>query len=439
MLTSKQCWQPIDGPDDERLHRNICYGGGGGSGTGNPPDYSQYISAMTAAGNTGLSRASDLYSWAQQQGLDLKALGQRIGGAAETAATGQQGTSDKMMADWQTGYDPLYASQRADATRMGANLPQTEESYAGKFGADTAQGIDQQLAAEQRKQQSMGISPGVASTALDTQARIGRAAATTAAAEQGRLQARTEARNVTGQAIQTGQFIPGVAGQQAGLATANRGQAASVPMTAASTSAGLYSPSLGYYSAAQPYMKAWGDTMATSYNQNLAASQQRSEQDDGGFMSTILPLAGGIAGSFFGPMGSAVGSSIGKAAGSAITQKTGGKVPANGGRRIPRYAQGGAIDTGPPTGGDGNYIPPEASPSGGQNVDDVHAMVSAGEFVIPERTVDWYGEKFFQNLITKADGEAQQQTVAAPEEAPPEQQGAINMMPPQFRSEGARA
>ena len=82
------------------------------------------------------------------------------------------------------------------------------------------------------------------------------------------------------------------------------------------------------------------------------------------------------------------------------------------------------------------------SPSGGDEVDDVPAMVSEGEFVIPERTVDWFGEKYFQNLIAKSDKDREKQTVAAPEEVgmderPPEQ--ALDMQQaPMFRSEGAR-
>jgi hypothetical protein len=114
----------------------------------------------------------------------------------------------------------------------------------------------------------------------------------------------------------------------------------------------------------------------------------------------------------------------------------GGKIPPMG-RRVPRgYAQGGAIDT-----GEDNYVDPSMSPSGGEEVDDVQAMVSAGEFVIPERTVDWFGEKYFQNLIMKSDKDRETQTVAAPEEGPmPEdqpQQGFATEAP-MFRSEGAR-
>ena len=113
------------------------------------------------------------------------------------------------------------------------------------------------------------------------------------------------------------------------------------------------------------------------------------------------------------------------------------------GRRVPRgYASGGAIDTGMPhMANGGNYIPEETSPSGGQNVDDVPAMVSAGEFVLPERTVDWYGEKYFQNLIAKSDKDREKQTVAAPDEVNMDDRSheqAIQMHAPTFRSEGAR-
>jgi hypothetical protein len=435
-------WQPIDGPDDYRLHRNICHGGGGGQTVGSPPDYTNYIADMTATGHTLQGYGADLYSWAKQQGLDLSSLAKTVSGAAGTAATGQQGVSDTTMQNWQGQSTPLYQAQADDASRMIKNLPQTEESYAGKYGADAATGIDQQLQAEQRKQTSMGISPGVASTALDTQARIGRAAATTAAAEQGRMQARTEARNVTTNALQTEQGEAGVGGQQAGLATANRTQQVQAPETAVTTTAGAYAPSMGYYNSAEPYMQQWGNTMSNSYNQELQAQKLNSENSDGGFMSTILPLAGGIAGSFFGPMGAAVGSSLGKAAGTAVGSAQGGKIPP-GGRRVPRYAQGGAIDTAPPPMGSddpGHFVDPSMSPSGGQNTDDVHAMVQAGEFVVPERTVDWYGEKFFQNLIMKADTDQQKNSPAQPEEHPMDgqQMAAMDTSPPMFRSEGAR-
>jgi hypothetical protein len=51
---------------------------------------------------------------------------------------------------------------------------------------------------------------------------------------------------------------------------------------------------------------------------------------------------------------------------------------------------------------EGGAIPMSASPSQGQNTDDVKAMLNAGEFIMPKDVTSWYGEKFFQDLIAKA-------------------------------------
>jgi hypothetical protein len=60
---------------------------------------------------------------------------------------------------------------------------------------------------------------------------------------------------------------------------------------------------------------------------------------------------------------------------------------------------------------EGGAIPFSKSPSHGRVTDDVparinqtgeHARLNAGEFVMPRHTVNWLGEKFFQNLIEKS-------------------------------------
>ena len=55
----------------------------------------------------------------------------------------------------------------------------------------------------------------------------------------------------------------------------------------------------------------------------------------------------------------------------------------------------------------GGQVPAAASPSGGQQVDDVSAQgpgqspmhLNANEFVIPQDVALWKGQEFFQNLI----------------------------------------
>jgi hypothetical protein len=90
---------------------------------------------------------------------------------------------------------------------------------------------------------------------------------------------------------------------------------------------------------------------------------------------------------------SGIGSVLGAAAGLGMTAMglPGGSV---GGAAISKLfsAEGGAI-------------PMSTSPTQGQAVDDVPAQLTAGEFVIPREVTSWYGEKFFQNLIQKAQNE----------------------------------
>ena len=69
---------------------------------------------------------------------------------------------------------------------------------------------------------------------------------------------------------------------------------------------------------------------------------------------------------------------------------------------------------------EGGAIPMSVSPSSGQTTDDVKAMLNAGEFIVPKDVTSWYGEKFFQNLIQKAQnekGKAQAKPAIGP--APP--------------------
>jgi hypothetical protein len=190
------------------------------------------------------------------------------------------------------------------------------------------------------------------------------------------------------------------------------------------------------YGTSADVMKEW----KAGTDAQFAASMANEGEEDN-TASDIMGLVGGVGGTvagayFGGPSGAMaggqLGSQLGSKAGKAVAA-TGGKIPPMG-RRIPRgYAEGGAIDTSSP-----NMVTPEMSPSGGEEVDDVPAMVSEGEFVIPERTVDWFGEKYFQNLIMKSDRDRETQTVAAPEEGPPMEQQGVDTSAPMFRSEGAR-
>lgn len=61
------------------------------------------------------------------------------------------------------------------------------------------------------------------------------------------------------------------------------------------------------------------------------------------------------------------------------------------------FAQGGGIDI-----QNGGQVPQDASPSQGQQTDDIQANVNANEFVIPKDVALWKGQEFFQKLISSA-------------------------------------
>lgn len=409
-------------PDCPVRNPNVCFGGDGG-GAPTPPDYSQYIKAMTDAGNTGLSRASDLYSWAQGQGQALQTTANAAGQQAGTLASATTGTDPRLEAQWESTYGPLYQAQAADASRMQAELPKTEEEYAGKYAADQATALDQAKATQQRTLQGYGLTrPGVASQALDMASANQRAAATTAAAETGRLAARNEARGVTSNALTQGATIPQVGAQQAGVSQASNQQSVALPATAITTTAGAYSPSLGYYQASYPYMSQWGQTMSNAYNQNLA--QYNANANAGGgtgaLMGSLLGTAGTIAGAYFGgPAGAAAGGAAGSAVGKSLAE--GGK----------------PVDDVTPS-SNPNYVPPTASPSRGAITDDVPARLNAGEFVLPKDVVSWLGEEKLQKLISGTRQKRQQGEHAKPEMSSAAEGGAIRAMAPTFVSEGAR-
>ena len=181
------------------------------------------------------------------------------------------GQYKEMMAKWKSTYGDIYDAQAADAKRMIGELPRTEEQYAGKYQADVAQAFDASREASERQLRSYGLkAPGSGSQRLDNMVSNQRGLAQVAAGEQGRLAARNEARTVAGQALESGKIFPTLGQQGFANALSAGNQQIGAPESAISTTVGAYSPALSSYQAAYPWMKQWGDTMATGYNQQLA-------------------------------------------------------------------------------------------------------------------------------------------------------------------------
>ena len=71
----------------------------------------------------------------------------------------------------------------------------------------------------------------------------------------------------------------------------------------------------------------------------------------------------------------------------------------HGGSGMEGSGRGGVLPDHATTGG---YVPPSASPSQGQNTDDIPARLNAKEFVIPRDVVEWKGSEFFKKLIEQS-------------------------------------
>ena len=416
-------------------NRHICYGGGGGGGSTitvgdapDTPDYHDYIERMTQVGNKLTGYGDELYNWAKQQGIKVSEVADKVSArAGELADAGSQ-TYQQAMAKWKQQYEPLYDAQAGEARRLISDLPASQEKQAGQYQADVAQAFDASREASERQLRSYGLkAPGSGSQRLDTVVSNQRGLAQVAAGEQGRKAARDEAWQRTGEAIQAGLAFPQVAGQGANLSLSAGNQQVGAPESAISTTVGAYAPSTAAYNSAYPWMKQWGDTMATDYNQRLAGYNaynsaianatkinNEAQEDSGGGIGGVLGgLAGTVAGSFLGPMGSSIGGKLGSSLGSMIG------------------AEGGAIEPERHQEGGDQMVTPDMSQSQGAITDDVPARLNVGEFVFPKDVVQWRGEAWMQKEIMKARKEREQQTVAEPEMGPP---NAIDMQAPQFQS-----
>ena len=428
------------------VNRHVCYGGGGATAA-DPPDYTNFNANTMGVANTLQGYGKDLYGWAQGAGQKLSTLADTVSSKAGDFANWATDQAQGAQSTWNQLYGPLVSQQVANAQQFSKDLPATQEQWAGAYSADAATKNDQAKASLVRQMEGEGLTrPGIAQQAIDTAAGAQRALAVTSAGQAGRVAAAQRSDQLTaaaeGAVMPYAQQEQGMAGQGAQYANIQMG----APSQAISTTAGAYSPYISSYGAAAPYQNASLTAMQDTYQNQLGQFNANQQASSNSPMSTIVPLAAGIAGSIMAPglgtlaagglsamapsMMAAGASALGSARGRAAT---GGMVPQS-------FAVGGMPMA-------GRSVPPTLSPSGGAQTDDVTAVVdgdprnkaaiNTGEFIMPKDATAWYGEKFMQNLVAKAAKERHQQTVAAPTAGPPPgapppgmPPGAISTQPP---------
>jgi hypothetical protein len=305
--------------------------------------------------------AEEQFAWAKERYAEDKIVSKQV----IDAALARQAEADKWAqedrARYQSEFQPMEDALIKEAEEY--NTPERREQEAGKAGATVAETFEANRRAAQQNLESFGVDPSSTRfAALDAGSRLAQAAAAAGAQNMARNQTEETARNLRAQAIQVGQAYPGqaIAELGTGIQSGNAGINSSIATTGSGASSMGTSPQ--YSQIAAGALGQAGDIMNNSYAQQMAQYNANQQQSSG------------------------IGSLLGTVAGAALP--------------LIFSAEGGAI-------------PEAVSPSGGQAVDDVPSMLTAGEFVIPKDVLSWKGEEFFQGLIDKS-RKAQPQASAQP-------------------------
>jgi hypothetical protein len=398
-------------------------GGKGGGDASNQGVIEAMISAQEAQQQYQLGEQELQWTqqvWQQEQPLVDASTKQQMALATQEQQALQQ-ASDETQQQWQQ-YEDLYAPLEGTFVGQAENWASPANTALVSGEAESAVGAQgmQGLHAAAQTLEGYGVnpsSPRYASLFTSEQPMIGaaQAAAGTTAAQNLKLQQL----GLESEAINTGRGLVNATGSltQAGTGAASAGTGAA--SGAASTSQSNLSTGSTANTQSTEFTNAGTNAMNTyvnaidSYNQAQLGYTQAAASEASGLGSA----AGGIFGSIMSKIPVL----------SAIAQGGPAIPPAGiafdmGGPNDPTFTppQGGGQTGIPPTPSPlpnvtpGGTVPPQASPTMGQASDDVPAMLTANEFVMPKDVVEWYGQKYFYDQIDKA--RSQQQNASGRED-----------------------
>jgi len=302
-----------------------------------------------------------------------------------------QAESQQQWQQYQQLYAPLEATYVGQAENWAS--PQNTALVRGQAMGAVGEAGQAQINAAAEQLRSYGVnpsSPRYASLFTSEQPMLGaaQAAAGTTAAQNLQLQQL----GLESGAINTGRGLVNATGNLTSTGT-TAGQAAT---GAASGAASTSQSNLSTGSTAMTNPTSWFNAGANNMNSYVSAvngynqAQLGYSQLGASEMSGLGSLAGGIMGMF----SIAKGGPVGYQAGGAVDPTT---TPAQGG------GQTGIPPTPiPPGGTPGGVVPAHASPSMGVATDDVPAMLTANEFVIPKDVATWKGHEYFAKQIDSA-------------------------------------
>lgn len=361
---------------------------GGKAKVPDAPDYSGLAAASQKQADYSFQISKDQLAWAKEKYASDNNMINNVVDAAMKRAD----INDQSAARDRSRYEGIYQPLEDQAAReaLDYSSPERMNLEMGKAQATVAQNFEASRKAAAANLESFGVDPtSTRFAALDANSRIQEAAAKAGAGNNARTQTEAVGRALRSEAINVGRGYPGQVAGTYGTAiqSANSG----VNSALASTAAGASTMGTGtqWAGIGQQGLNNASNIQNTGYQSQVAGFNANQQASSG-----LGSLAGGLLG----------------AAGSA-----GGFAPLFAG-----FAEGGAVGEDVTPGGN---IPVEASASRGKAIDDVPAMLTAGEFVIPKDVMAWKGEEFFQNTIKKSreakpQAPAKAQYKAVPDQAP---------------------
>lgn len=309
--------------------------------------------------------------------------------ATEALKTQKQDDAfSKQQQDLYTGtYAPL--EQKYAAQAQAWDSPNQEALNAGAAEANVTGAMDQQRQSAATALESFGVDPtSTRYAALDIGSRAMEGAAAAGAGTTAIQATKLQGLGLEAGAINTGRGFPAAVAGLSGAGTgagssASGGTSGGLSATggAGSSISGSLAGDLTAGSNAAQGATSFTNAGTGAMNAVSGAVNGYNTSQMQGYEASQIGAAG---------LGSAVGGLLGNS--SLFKLALGGTVPAQG---IPT----GGGPQGPTVGGS---VPGNASPSAGQTPDDVNARLTAGEFVIPRDTVNWFGEKHFVGLVDKS-------------------------------------
>lgn len=331
--------------------------------------------------------ANQMVNWAQGVFAQTSAItNQAVGNFFQTSQK-MNGLSDNLTGQYNNLFAPENAQLVADANSYAS--PARMAVDMGQAGATQAQAGDQALHNSEEALKSYGIDPSSGRyAALDKAAAVQNSANVAGAMNTQRNTDIATGQRLRSEAVQVGAQLPSAIANVNNTALAANTGAANASDANANTGANVMNVGNNYLKTAMGIPLS---PVAQTSQSEAFHPQTFSTVGGGGnpFPDDTGGGGGGGGGSSYGANGPI--SNSGPAWGMDMPTADSAQYDSS-------YAEGGIVHDFR----GGGPVSMGMSPSQGQQTDDVHANVNAGEFVVPKDVVAHKGSEFFQNLVAKS-------------------------------------